>query len=184
MASTANAFDHPKETYIATYSVSSPKVDAEMILGSDGKGIALMKMNDTNTKVREFSDYAANIKTTFDDSRKLALVAKMTEKDGEAYDMDRFKRNAIKELGDKVIEEHPCKGYIYEYNGYTGEVRIGEDCKLIVFSEVVTKDGKTTVTLKKIEQKPAAEEFKYEIPAEYKVISEKETVQKTTGEQK
>ncbi len=183
MASAVNAFDHPKESYIATYNVSSPKVNAEMILGSDGKGIALMKMNDSNTKVREFSDYAANIKTTFDDSRKLALKAKMTEKDGEAYDMDRFKRNAIKEIGDKIIDGHPCKGYIYQYNGYTGEVWVGEDCKLLVYSEVVTKDGKTSVTLKKIDQKPTAEEFKYEIPADYKVISEKEIVQKPTGEQ-
>ena len=50
MALTVNAFDHPKETYIATYNVSSPKVNAEMILGSDGKGIALMKMKDSKHK--------------------------------------------------------------------------------------------------------------------------------------
>jgi hypothetical protein len=183
MASAVNAFDHPKDTYIATYGVSNPNGKAEMILGSNGKGTAFMKMNDGNSKVREIYNYGTSTKTTIDESHKASLEAKMTEKDGEAFDMDRFKRNAKKALGDKTIDGHPCKGYQYEYGGYTGEVWVGEDCNLLVFSEVVINDGKTTVSLKELNKKPADEEFKYEIPADYKVISEKETVQKTTGEQ-
>lgn len=169
MAPAALAFDYPKEVYLVTYEVVTPTGKTELQQASNGKGMVTMKVKDAKSTYRYFADYKIDVYTTMMDSTKTARKEKLDKKTAETFNHIYFKKNAQKELGAKVVGGHPCHGYMYSAGGETGEVWIGDDCKILVFGD----SGKTITTLKKLDTNPPASEFNSEIPSNYKMPPEK-----------
>lgn len=178
MAPAALAFQGPTDAYLAEYEIVSPKGKFYMNIASDGKGMAVMKTNNEGREVYTFSDYNAGVITKVDVTHKAALKNKMTASDESNYKMDVIRKAASKELGSKVVEGHPCKGYEQKNGDNTGQIWIGDDCNLIVLSEATESTGKTTLTLKKNTDKPDPSLFIIEIPKDYQLYDENKIQEK------
>lgn len=184
MAQKALAFDFPKEAYVAKYDVTfPPDGKMEMVMGSDGKGMTFIKTTEGNKVTRDYFDYKTTTKTTFDDTRKQALISKMYEEDANFFDQDRYKRKGSKELGSKTVAGHQCHGFVFEQGGKSADVWIANDCKVMVSTETSGQDAKTIILLKELNKEPNSKEFKIEIPSDYQTVSMLETTTQKTGEQ-
>lgn len=164
------AVDYPTKAFDLTYAMTTPTGSSQMRMASDGKGKVLTQQTVANTKVTSVADYPAKIMYSIMDAQKMVYKMKMPEQSGSIMTDEAAKKLQAKSLGNKVIDGHPCKGWLYSSTGNVStETWLATDLEAAVKSVTKTPQGTTTMTLKSVSMKtPDASLFA--IPAGYKVV--------------
>jgi hypothetical protein len=132
---------------------------------SDGKGHMRSETTDQNGLVQiSLMDYLQHtaISTMDSDGQKRFMKNPLPDYEGD----DAFKKDA-KDLGTKVIDNHPCHGYETTFkNGLATDTWIGDDTKCAVLIESVGPEQKTISKLKSWVN--TAPSFSMSLPSDYK----------------
>jgi hypothetical protein len=104
------------------------------------------------------------------DAQKTVYKMRMPAQQGNIMTDEAAKKLQAKSLGNKVIDGHPCKGWLYSSTNNTStETWLATDLEAAVKSITKTPQGTTTMTLKSVSMKtPDASVFA--IPTGYKVV--------------
>ena len=132
---------------------------------SDGKGHMRSETSDKNgiTQI-SIMDYPQHtLLTTMDvNGHKQFMKSPLPDYEGD----DAFKKDA-KDLGTKVIDNHPCHGYeVTHKNGLSTDIWYGDDTRCAVLTESVGPTQKTITKLKS--WVGTAPSFSMSLPGEYK----------------
>lgn len=177
ISSSASASDLPKDCFLATYELETPKGKGESTYGSNGKGIFVWGSKEPGEEHRYFADFNNNLVTNLFVSTKTATKQKIDPNTLETIKvMDGYKKAATKDLGSKTLIGHPCHGYLYEIKSSreSGEAWIAEDLDILISSTNENGAGyKTKLTLKNLDKSPPESAFDSAIPSDYKVVDTK-----------
>lgn len=167
---TALAVDYPTKAFDLTYAMTTPTGSSQMRMASDGKGKVLTQQTVANMKVTSVADYQGKVMYSIMDAQKMVYKMKMPAQQGNIMTDEAAKKLQAKSLGNKVIDGHPCKGWLYSSTNNTStETWLATDLEAAVKSITKTPQGTTTMTLKSVSMKtPDASVFA--IPAGYKVV--------------
>lgn len=166
----ALAVDYPTKAFDLTYAMTTPTGASQMRMASDGKGKVLTQQTVANMKITSVADYPGKVMYSIMDAQKMVYKMKMPAQQGNIMTDEAAKKLQAKSLGNKVIDGHPCKGWLYSSTNNTStETWLATDLEAAVKSITKTPQGTTTMTLKSVSMKtPDASVFA--IPAGYKVV--------------
>ncbi|MFN8657633.1 MAG: DUF4412 domain-containing protein [Candidatus Obscuribacterales bacterium] len=166
----ALAVDYPTKAFDLTYAMTTPTGASQMRMASDGKGKVLTQQTVANMKITSVADYPGKVMYSIMDAQKMVYKMKMPAQQGNIMTDEAAKKLQAKSLGNKVIDGHPCKGWLYSSTNNTStETWLATDLEAAVKSITKTPQGTTTMTLKSVSMKtPDASVFA--IPTGYKVV--------------
>jgi hypothetical protein len=166
----ALAVDYPTKAFDLTYAMTTPTGASQMRMASDGKGKVLTQQTVANMKITSVADYPGKVMYSIMDAQKTVYKMRMPAQQGNIMTDEAAKKLQAKSLGNKVIDGHPCKGWLYSSTNNTStETWLATDLEAAVKSITKTPQGTTTMTLKSVSMKtPDASVFA--IPAGYKVV--------------
>lgn len=163
------AVDYPTKAFDLTYSMTTPTGSSQMRMASDGKGKVLTQQTVASMKVTSVADYPAKIMYSIMDAQKMVYKMKMPDQQGNIMTDEAAKKLQAKSLGTKVIDGHPCKGWLYSQNNTSTETWLATDLEAAVKSITKTPQGTTTMTLKSASTKTPDPSL-FAIPSGYKVV--------------
>ena len=158
------AADYP-EAYDSTYESTIQGVGTQQIhYMSDGKGHMRTETTDSKGETSiVLMDYPQHtlISTLNINGQKRFMKAPLPD-----YQPGPWKQGS-KELGAKVIDDHPCHGYEKTYpNGQTSQIWVDDNTNATVLTETVGSDPKITSKMKTYVNK--APSFSMDLPGDYK----------------
>lgn len=165
----ANAADWPTKTFDITYTMTTPTGTSQMRMASDGKGKVLTTTEVSNMKMTSVADYPAKVAYSIMDAQKMVYKMRLPETQANISNDESAKKLGAKSLGIKVIDGHPCKGWLYSVKDNTTETWIALDLEAAMKSVTKTPQGSTTMVLKSLSTKTPDPKL-FAIPPGYKVV--------------
>lgn len=169
-AQPAQAMDYPKKAFDATF-VSTGTGASTMHMISDGKGHVRNEVEAGNYQTVSIFDYPGKVNLVIRPAAKRVMRMQLKDGQEDVYDEASIKRHNPKSLGSKVLDGHPCKGWVYTAEtGGQVEIWLADDIQLAVKTVVTTKSGKvlrTSVLKSYSPATPPASAFA--IPAGYSI---------------
>jgi hypothetical protein len=145
----AEDLQYPKQTFDATYDMTTPSGKSTMRMASDGKGHMRTETKTAAGKVISVTDFPARTVTTAMEAQKMIMKNKIPQTShNNVYDDSWAKRTGAKSLGAKTVDGHPCHGFESTNNGVTMQTWIGDDTHYMVHSECKLPNGLQVTALK------------------------------------
>jgi hypothetical protein len=166
---TTPAADWTTKTFDITYFMTTPTGSSQMRMASDGRGKVLTQTEVSNIKVTSVADYPAKVAYSIMDAQKMVYKMRLPEQQNNVSTDEGAKKLGAKSLGMKVIDGHPCRGWLYCVKDSTTETWVAIDLEAAMKSVTKTPQGSTTMVLKSLSEKIPDPKL-FAIPADYKVI--------------